>query len=612
MPHRTSAAVVGVLLTLALAAPAQGAPTIATYAGSMPGDASPEGLVAGPDGNLWVGESGSSGAVFKVTPAGVITKLETSIHPLGLVAGPDGNVWLTAAGGSKLGALNPFTGALSEHPFATSYNMEGITAAPGGALWVTTTAPKAAILRVVPSAAAELAHTEFALPTASGKPAQITVGAEGEVWFTEGNNPGAIGRVNPATGEVREFTKGLTINSRPTGITTGPEGDIWFTEAVSPGRIGRIIPATGEITEYSAGLTVGEPQRITAGSDGNLYFTESAVNGAIGQITPAGHITEYTEGLSSRPEPWGITPGPDGNIWFTLKANPARVGRLTLAPGVTAGAATNVTSDSATLTAAVRANAQATSYHFQYGTTTAYGAQTATASAGSAPTAALLAASVGGLGPATTYHFRVIAENASGTTYSADTTFTTAPPGVNPAPVPVIGRLAGVEPISGTVRIRNSHGALVPLTGPATLPLGTVMDTTHGVVKLITALPAHSRTQAVTVWGGVFKITQAPRGNGLTHIVLKTPLACGRQRSAHASGRSSAVRRRTLWSKDNHGLYSTYGSNTVATVRGTEWETIDSCAGTLTRVVHGQVSVRDLHRHRTILVRAGHSYLARP
>jgi len=41
---------------------------------------------------------------------------ERGSTPVGLVAGPDGNVWLTAAGGSKLGALNPFTGALSEHP----------------------------------------------------------------------------------------------------------------------------------------------------------------------------------------------------------------------------------------------------------------------------------------------------------------------------------------------------------------------------------------------------------------------------------------------------------------------------------------------------------------
>jgi hypothetical protein len=38
---------------------------------------------------------------------------------------------------------------------------------------------------------------------------------------------------------------------------------------------------------------------------------------------------------------------------------------------------------------------------------------------------------------------------------------------------------------------------------------------------------------------------------------------------------------------------------------------VDRCDGTLTRVTSGAVSVRDFRRHRTVLVRAGHSYLAR-
>ena len=49
----------------------------------------------------------------------------------------------------------------------------------------------------------------------------------------------------------------------------------------------------------------------------------------------------------------------------------------------------------------------------------------------------------------------------------------------------------------------------------------------------------------------------------------------------------------------------------MATVRGTRWLTRDTCAGTLTKVTRGVVSVRDLRRKRTVTVRAGHSYLAR-
>jgi hypothetical protein len=38
----------------------------------------------------------------------------------------------------------------------------------------------------------------------------------------------------------------------------------------------------------------------------------------------------------------------------------------------------------------------------------------------------------------------------------------------------------------------------------------------------------------------------------------------------------------------------------------------DSCAGTLTKVARGVVSVRDFARHKTIRVKAGKQYLAKP
>jgi hypothetical protein len=68
---------------------------------------------------------------------------------------------------------------------------------------------------------------------------------------------------------------------------------------------------------------------------------------------------------------------------------------------------------------------------------------------------------------------------------------------------------------------------------------------------------------------------------------------------------------RRLWARDRGGRFRTHGRNSVATVRGTSWVTTDTCAGTRTTVTSGAVSVRDVRRRRTVLVRAGHSYLAR-
>jgi formylglycine-generating enzyme required for sulfatase activity len=94
-------------------------------------------------------------------------------------------------------------------------------------------------------------------------------------------------------------------------------------------------------------------------------------------------------------------------------------------PTVTTGSATSVTSTSATLTGTVNPNGSDTSYYFQYGTTTGYGSTTTTTAAGSGTGSVSASASLTGLGSGTTYHYRLAATNSGGTTYGADSVFST-------------------------------------------------------------------------------------------------------------------------------------------------------------------------------------------
>jgi len=80
---------------------------------------------------------------------------------------------------------------------------------------------------------------------------------------------------------------------------------------------------------------------------------------------------------------------------------------------------------------------------------------------------------------------------------------------------------------------------------------------------------------------------------------------------AVASRKHKRRHKRRLWARDNGGRFRTHGNDSVATARGTAWFTKDTCAGTTTRVKEGAVSVRDLVRHKRVLVKAGHSYTAR-
>ena len=94
------------------------------------------------------------------------------------------------------------------------------------------------------------------------------------------------------------------------------------------------------------------------------------------------------------------------------------------APGVTTGGAASVAQQTARLTGSVDPNAAPTTFQFQYGTTSAYGAVTP-AQTVSGDGKKTVTADISGLAPATTYHFRLIARNSKGLTKGADKAFKT-------------------------------------------------------------------------------------------------------------------------------------------------------------------------------------------
>ncbi|HEV3339267.1 MAG TPA: PKD domain-containing protein, partial [Pirellulales bacterium] len=170
---------------------------------------------------------------------------------------------------------------------------------------------------------------EYATPSANPGNNKITLGPDGNLWFTESTSD-KIGRITPA-GTITEFAV-PTANSTPQGITAGPDGNLWFTEQ-NGNQIGRLT-TSGVFTEFSTGLSAGSvPSQITAGPDGNLWFTEQAGN-RIGRITTSGVITEFSTGLSANSSPGGIAAGSDGNLWFTEQAGD-RIGRITTSGTVT-------------------------------------------------------------------------------------------------------------------------------------------------------------------------------------------------------------------------------------------------------------------------------------
>jgi hypothetical protein len=99
-------------------------------------------------------------------------------------------------------------------------------------------------------------------------------------------------------------------------------------------------------------------------------------------------------------------------------------------PTIVTGAASAVTSTSATLNATVDPDgASVSDCHFDYGTTVAYGSSAPCDSLpGSGESAVAVTASLTGLSASTTYHFRVVATSPGGTSYGADQKLATLGP----------------------------------------------------------------------------------------------------------------------------------------------------------------------------------------
>jgi hypothetical protein len=95
-------------------------------------------------------------------------------------------------------------------------------------------------------------------------------------------------------------------------------------------------------------------------------------------------------------------------------------------PGVSTGGVKDVSLNAATLTASVDPNSASTSYRFQYGLTTRYGATSATGSAGTGSRGVSVSQRIGGLTAGKRYHYRVVATNALGTVNGGDRSFVVA------------------------------------------------------------------------------------------------------------------------------------------------------------------------------------------
>jgi hypothetical protein len=190
-------------------------------------------------------------------------------------------------------------------------------------------------------------------------------------------------------------------------VVTGSATNVGPTSATLNGTVDPNGRATTWYFEYGTSTSYGSrtPDR-NAGSGGSAAGVSSPLSGLA-----RGRLFHYRLVATSDA---GTSRGADRTF--------STVG----APTAVTDAASSIAPTSARLNGTVSPNGQATSWYFEYGTSTRYGARTPVRNAGSGTGAVRVSASLTRLSRTTTYHYRLVATNASGTSVGGNRSFSTS------------------------------------------------------------------------------------------------------------------------------------------------------------------------------------------
>jgi hypothetical protein len=254
--------------------------------------------------------------------------------------------------------------------------------------------------------------------------------------------------VCPPTGPNTTFgeDRSVTTLPLPPGVSTGLPSNLGASAAIVHGSIDPQGATTTYRVEYGTDTSYGQS---TPDADAGSGTAGGSVGVALSGLQP-GTTYHYRFVATNN---GGTTPGEDQTL--------ATYG---IAPSASTGAASNLGATTATLAGSLDPQGSDTSYRFQYGTTTNYGAGAPVpeVDAGAGTGVQAVSTDLSGLQPATTYHYRLIAINGSGVSYGADRTFTTAAALPTPAPVPPTPKPAPVKCRKGLVK---KHGKCVKKPG---------------------------------------------------------------------------------------------------------------------------------------------------
>jgi DNA-binding beta-propeller fold protein YncE len=297
----------------------------------------------------------------------------------------------------------------------------------------------------------------------------------------------------PASATLTGLSPGTTYHFRVVGTNaqgSSAGADQSFTTSAAQVAVDLQPPVASAIT--TSGATLNDA--VNPNGADTTYRYEYGTTTSYGSTTPDGDAGSVTGETSVPVAIAGLQAGTtyhfrivaENGVGAPVQGADAS---FTTAPG-TPSTATNVTSTSATLNATVILGATGSSYHFEYGPTTAYGVSTpeTVLIAGTEEVPVSVAALA--LTTGTEYHFRVVATTNGQTVTGDDATFTTIP-----VAAVTTAAVTEVTPTTATLSASiDTHGNAGSVSFAVTSP-----DSAYAVTTPAVALAATSGPQSVSV-----------------------------------------------------------------------------------------------------------------
>jgi virginiamycin B lyase len=164
---------------------------------------------------------------------------------------------------------------------------------------------------------ASITFQEWKVPTLGQRSRDPIQAADGSIWWA-GQWGDLIGRINPETGDMREYS--LPEGSKPHSVTTDQEGNIWYT-GNGNGTMGKLDPRTGKITVYPMpDPAARDPHTAIVDTHGTVWFTLQQSN-MVGRLLPATGEIKLATMPTPKSRPYGIKLSAEGIPWVACNGS---------------------------------------------------------------------------------------------------------------------------------------------------------------------------------------------------------------------------------------------------------------------------------------------------